>query len=237
MIIIEINECTFIYISGLQALALKAQYETSPSDAVVDQIKSLLGSNSGDASVQVTASHVLLVAGQTKEALQCVHGGTTMEQMAMALQIYLKIDRLDLAQSQLRKLRQHDEDSVLAQLGSVYVMLATGSTAAADAVHVLHSLSEQYGPSPLLLNLMACALMQQGDYDGASQKLEECLRDHAEISLPDTLINMIACTVQLNNSPDQYLQQIRQQYPNHVFCQGLDRVTQAFDREAVKYKV
>lgn len=203
---------------------------------LVDRLKSLLGT-SPSPSLQLTASQVLLAVGQTKEALQCVHLGATMAHIAMTLQIYLKLDRLDLARGQLQLLRSADEDAILTQLGSVYVALATGSTAAADAIHSINSLSEQYGPSPLLLNLMAAALMQAGDYSAAEQKLEECLRDHSEIALADTLINMICCLVQQSKAPDAFVAQMKQQYPTHGFCAGLERVTTAFDREAVKYNV
>jgi len=189
--------------------------------------------------VQLTACHVLLAAGQTKEALQCVYAGSTLEHAVMALQIYIRMDRVDLARQQLRVLTSQDEEAILTQLGAVCVALATGSSAAADAVHYLHSLSEQYGPSPLLLNLLACALMQQGDYAAAEMKLQECVRDHSELVLPDTLINLIACGVQQNKlaEVDAHVAQMKQQYPQHPYCAGLDRVTAAFDREAVKYKV
>jgi coatomer protein complex subunit epsilon len=215
---------------------LKAQYEAYPNDSTVDQLKGLVASDPVP-SLQLTAAQVLLAAGHTKEALACVHLGTNMEHIAMILQVYLKLDRLDLAKKQLQFLRQADEDAVLTQLGSVYVNLANGSTGAADALHSLNSLSEQYGPSPLLLNLVACALMQQGDYSGAEQKLEECLRDHPEQPLADTLVNMICCSVQQNKPADEYVGQMQQQYPSHSFCGGLERVTAAFDREAVKYHV
>ena len=202
----------------------------------MDQIKTMLG---GDAAplVQLTAAHVLLAAGQTKEALQCVYHGSTMEHIAFALQIYLKLDRLDLATKQLQLLRQKDEEAVLTQLCSVYVNLATGLTGCDDAVHSLNSLTEQYGPSGVLLNLMSCALMQQGDYEKAEGKLEECLRDHPETPIPDTLINLICCLVQQNKPAQEYVSQMKQQYPGHAFCSGLERVTTAFDRESIKYKV
>lgn len=187
--------------------------------------------------VQLTAAQVLLASDHTKDALQCVHQGTTMEELAVVLQIYLKIDRLDLAKHQLQVLRKKDEDAVLTVLGSVYCNLATGSTGAAEAVHALNSLTEQYGASPLLLNLMACALMQQGDFGAAEEKLQECLRDHSDIVIADTLVNMIGCCVQQNKPVDDYVSQMKQQYPAHHFCAGLDRVTAAFDREAIKYHV
>jgi hypothetical protein len=228
-------------LTGLQALALKAQYEASVGNdaaqaSIIDQLKSLSASSPGT-SVQLTTSQVLLSAGQTKEALQQVFQPSSMEQIAMVLQIYLKLDRLDLAKQQLSILKQKDEDAVLTQLGNVYVSLATGSSGAADAVHALNSLTEQYGASPFLLNLMAAGLMMQGDYAAAETTLEECLRDFNEVVIPDTLINMVVCNVQQNKSPDQYLGKLKEQFPLHPFNSGFDRVVSAFDRESIKYKV
>lgn len=228
-------------LTGLQALALKAQYESLAGNEgaqapIIDQLKTLAASSPTPA-VQLTASQVLLSAGQTKEALQQVFQGSTMEQIAMILQIYLKLDRLDLAKQQLSALKQKDEDAVLTQLCSVYVSLATGSSGAGDAVHVLNSLTEQYGASPFLLNLMAAGLMLQGEYAAAETKLQECLRDFNEVVIPDTLVNMIVCSVQQNKSPDEFLGQLKSQFPTHPFNAGFDRVVSAFDRESIKYKV
>jgi len=236
---------------ALAALADKVQFDAAAGNeaaqqAIVDHIKTLVGSHSQDPLLLLIASQVLLSAGQTKEALQCVsssHAASThLELMITALQVYLKLDRLDLARQQLQAMKQLDEDGILTQLASVYVFLASGATGAADAVHVLNALSEQYGCSVYLLNLTACALMQQGDYAGAEQKLDECLREHQQSSpevppLPDTLINAICCTVQQGKSPATYLQQLQQLFPRHAYCAGWERVVAAFDREAVKYKV
>ena len=174
-----------------------------------------------------------------------VHKGYTkehMEHMAMALQIYLKLDRLDLAKKKLLFLQYADEDAILTQLGSVYCSLATGSTGAADAVHALNSLTEQYGASSLLANLQACAYLQSGDYAAAEEVLQDCLREQQQQQfppVPDTYINLIACAVQQNNhkATTDYVCQMKQHYPKHSFCAGLERVTAAFDRESVKYKV
>jgi coatomer protein complex subunit epsilon len=182
---------------------------------------------------------MLLSAGQTKEALQLVYNASTMEQGLQALQIYLKLDRIDLARQALEALSAKDEDSILAQLGSVYLNLALGSSGAADAIHALNSLSEQYGSSPLLLNLMACALLQQGDYAGAEDKLLECLREHAsDASLrAETLVNLICAGTHQQKGVDEHVRRMQAEHPDHPFCAGLGRVTSAFEREAVKYKV
>lgn len=240
----QYNKVTSQDTPALTALSLKAKYDEASGNesvqtTVLDELKTLVGSSS-DPSIQLTAAHVLLSheGGQTKEALQCVHLGSTMEHIATMLQIYLKIDRLDLAQKQLSLLKQADEEAILTQLCSVQVNLATGSTAADDAIHTLNSLQEQYGPSVLLLNLAATALMQQGEFGAAEAKLQEALTDHsAQYMIPDTLINLICCCAQQKKSTADYLVQMQQLFPLHPFCAGLERVTAAFDREAVKYQV
>lgn len=89
---------------------------------LIPQMQMLLG-DGVDSSTQVTAAQVFLMAGMKKEALQCVHQGRSLEQISLALQIYLQLDRIDLAQKQLALLRSTDEDSILTQLGSVYIAL------------------------------------------------------------------------------------------------------------------
>ena len=57
------------------------------------------------------------------------------------------------------------------------------------------------------------------------------------VVLPDTFINLIVAATQQDKPCDDYLAQLQQQFPSHPFCAGLERVTAAFDREAVKYQV
>ena len=227
---------TFI---AIQALGLRAQYELATDEAtqavVVDSLKALLA-DTGHTSAQLYAAQVFLMHSMTKDALQCVQLGITMEHIVLALQIYIKIDRIDLAKEQLLLLKQADEDAILTQLGSVYVALANGSSTASEAIHILQSLSEQYGPSPLLLNLMAVAYMTSSDYDEAEQRLEECRRDF-QLAIPDTLINLLVCYQHEQKPVGPVLAELRSTFPNHAFCKGLDRVEGAYDRESIKYKV
>lgn len=234
---------------GLQALCLAAQYNSSNAtedskSSIIDQLKVLV-SNTTSNHAKLIAAQILLSAGLTKDALQCVSTSSTtmsLEQMLLALQIYIKIDRIDLAQSQLKTMKLSDEDAVLTQLGTVYVALANGSSSANDVLHAMNSLMEQYGPSPLLLNLTACGHLQSGEYNNAEKRLEECLSEFGgennnDTMIADTYINMIVACTHQGKSIDQYVTQMKQFYPNHTFCTGLDRVLGAIDREAVKYQV
>lgn len=186
-------------------------------------------------SVQLIAAQVFLAQGMKREALQCVHTGATLEQTAVALQVYLQIDRLDLAKNQLAILRRADEDSILTQLASVYVSLATGSSLANDAVHTINQLSEQYGPSVLLLNLHACALMSAGNYSEAESRLEQA-RIELGATDADTICNLILAYQYQSKATAELVQQLKTHYPDHFLSKGLDMVEGAFEREAIKYK-
>ncbi|KAL9184782.1 hypothetical protein ACHAXT_012752 [Thalassiosira profunda] len=226
--------------AACRVLALHAQYLSSAPEArgsVVDELKALVASSPGDTSLQLTACHVFLAAGQVKEALACVHHGLTMEHLAMAVQIYIQIDRLDLAAAQLDLLRQADEDSILAQLTSAYLAIAQGSSKSDDAVHILAGLSEQYGPSLTLLNATAAANMVGGKYDAALQNLRAAIEEFGGESDPDTLVNMAACSQHLGKKEEveKYVGIMKATCGEHPYVQGLATVEGAFDREASKY--
>jgi coatomer subunit epsilon len=205
---------------------------------IVDELKALAQGEPENSTAQLAAAQVLLQENQVSAAYQCVAGGTSMEHMAMKLQILLKIDRYDLAKSLAQQMRVIDEDSIVAQLCSIYVHLANGRSGAADAEHTLNMLSEQYGPSTFLLNLTACALLSGGDYVGAESKLQECINDHIETASADTLVNLVTSYVHQNKMTQAYqtVQELQMKYPNHPYHAGLDRITSAFDRDAIKYK-
>lgn len=223
--------------AALQALALQAQYESGAGDKdmLVQQLQTMLG-DGVDASTQLTAAHVFLAHGMKKEALQCVHLGATLEHVSCSLQIYLQIDRIDLAQKQLSLLRQKDEDSVLTQLGSVHIAIATGSSTADDGIHTLNQLSEQYGPSIFLLNLMACAYLQAGQYTQAEQKLEQARHEFGAADA-DTLANLIVAYQYQQKPTEALVQTLKTSFPTHFLSQGLEMVEGAFDRESLKYRV
>ena len=125
---------------------------------------------------------------------------------------------------------------MLTQLASVHVALATGSSMAGEAVHTLNQISEQYGPSPMLLNLMACAHMQAGNYSEAEGRLAQA-REEFSANDADTLVNLIVASQYQHKPIGEYVAALKEQYPNHFLSKGLDTVDGAFDREAIKYRV
>lgn len=237
---------------SLKALHLHASYEAAASksvpdtaemDSIVNEMKSLLSSNPSDltTSLQLTAAHVFLRHNLTREALQCVHLGTSMEHIVLSLQIYLKIDRLDLAAAQLSLLKQADEESVLTQLGSVFYKIATGKSGADDALHTLNMMTEQYGTSTMLSNLTAVVYLTAGNFSAAERVLLEAKEEleTSGISNADTWINLVVCASQMGKvkEANQYVMHLKSNFNSHPFVTNLERVENAFDRESLKYVV
>jgi coatomer protein complex subunit epsilon len=234
---------------AMKALSLHASYllandtnDTSKKEGILDSLKLLLMEcPPGDTSVQLTACHIYLNANLLREALGCVYLGLTMEHLAMCTQIYIKIDRYDLAIETYGLLKQADEDSVLVQLTSVYIALAQGgSSKADDAIHTLLSLTEQYGPSLLLLNCTAVANIVGGKYDIADMALKDAISNYDGGSTDvDTLVNLIVCAQYLDKGTGkevgEYIKTLKTISATHPYVQGLVQVEGAFDREANKY--
>ena len=230
--------------AGIRALVLRAKYETAGGDSatkqsIIGQLQAMLNDpETFTATVQLTACHVFLLHGDmTREALQCVHLGTTMEHLATCLQIFLKMDRLDLAEEQLRFMKQADEDAILTQLCQAFISLATGSSRAEDATYVLTHLTEQYGPSPFLLNCLALASISAGKYDSAEAALKEALAEDTNNS--DALVNLCVCYQHLGKEDElnAIVKRIKETHPEHFYVQGLQRVETAIEREGIKYAV
>jgi coatomer protein complex subunit epsilon len=202
-----------------------------------------LSNNSSSSLVQLVAAQVFLSTGEmTREALQCVYLGTTMEHLALVIQIYLKMDRVDLAMDTLELMRQADEEAILTHLSSCRCKMTLGRSKIQEVIHSLSTLMEQYGPSPLLLNMIGSAYLIAGSYDQAEKILEEAAKVEEEsVGIPsvDTLINTICCMQHLGKIGNRHgvVEKLKSWYAEHSFVQGLIRMETAFEREAIKYKV
>ena len=231
---------------ALQALAIQAKVESLANvpgnetqiQPLVQQLQTLVGSTIPPTpGLQLAAAHIYLQAGMKKEALSCVHEGSTIEHLSVCIQIYIMIDRLDLAIQTFQKMKRLDDDSILTQLGSVYISLATGSSTAMDAIHTLTQLSEQYGPSTFLLNLMACAYLQAGKYTDAESKLEQARIEFNATNDVDTIVNLMVTNQHQKKPNAEFVSQLQSTYPNHFVTQGIQTVQGAFERESIKYRV
>lgn len=222
---------------ALQAVRLLALYEASPDqrEAVMATLQAYLNdaATASSSSLQSMAATIYLKEGQVKEALRAVHRGATLEQRALMAAIYLRIDRLDHAQKQLKQMQAADEDATLTQMTGAWVDLAQGGNGYRDAQLLFQELIAKYGSSTLLLNGLGVALIHQGQYEEADKHLMQALREDPDKSNADTLINLLATAQHLHKPQEtvaKLLSQLQKCAPTHPYVVSLGTLDSAFDR-------
>ena len=126
--------------TSLQAVKLLARYLSQPQDkemVLMTLNEWLTGPQTGNPStLQLIAAIIYLHEDNTKDALRCIHLGATMEHLALTTQIYLQMNRPELAQKTVRSMQQADEDATLTQLAIAWTHLATGGAKLQEAAYI-----------------------------------------------------------------------------------------------------
>ncbi|XP_065729281.1 coatomer subunit epsilon isoform X4 [Phocoena phocoena] len=139
----------------LQAVRMFAEYLASDSrrDGIVAELDREMSR-----TVDVTNTTFLLMAASIyfhnqnpDAALRTLHQGDSLECMAMTVQILLKLDRLDLARKELKKMQDQDEDATLTQLATAWVSLAVDSGHPETLINLI-VLSQHLGKPPEVTN-------------------------------------------------------------------------------------
>jgi len=220
--------------AALEAVKLLARMKAFPEkkDTVLLEATQWMddASFSTNVTLQTVAATIFFGAGDYKSALKALQHKRNMEQTAMTCQVYLKMNRLDLAQKAHDELTKIDDDHSLTQLCRALVWLALGGAKYQEAAYIFEELMQKYGSTSVLLNGQALTQMHLGRFEAAEQTLVDALgKDDSD---PATLVNAIVCAQCLHRDDDiiqRHIRTIRKVAPSHPWVVEYDAQEKAFD--------
>lgn len=189
----------------------------------------------GDPTLQLVGGQMFLAAGDTTEALRAVRFGSTVEMVGFAAQVYLRMNRLDLADKAVTRMASMDDDSTLSQLAAAWAHLAHGGARCQEAAYVFQELVDKFGASALLQNGLACAYLHMGRFEEADKLLVDASTKGASA---DTLVNQVCCAQHLQKPAEvtaRYVKQLQRAAPDHPWVEQYNLVDAAFDKAAAGY--
>lgn len=191
-----------------------------------------------------STNHLFLIVAATiyymeqnyDAALRVLQQAETLECVALTLQIYLKLDRVDLAKKELKQMQDMDDDATLTQLANAWVNMALGTGKLQDAYYIFQEMCDKHSATPLLLNGQASCFIGQGKFEEAESALQEAL--DKDTNNPDTLINMIVLSQHFGKPievSNRYLSQLRESSASHPFVKEFIDKELEFDRLVQQY--
>lgn len=220
--------------TALQAVKLLATYlsDSGDKDSVLSTMQEWLSDPSCASSVtlQLMAATVFQFEANYVEALKCCHGAQSLELMALSIQIFLKMDRPDCAEKQLKEMMAIDDDATCTQLAQAWVNLAMGGNKTQEAFYIFQELGDKYSWTVRLHNGSAVCSMHMGRYDEAEKELLEGLNKDSKDA--DTLSNLIVANLHLGKPTSRFLNQLKMVAPTHPMLKRTQSLEEVYDRAA-----
>eukprot|EP01026_Neomeris_dumetosa_P012081 TRINITY_DN1424_c0_g1_i4.p1 TRINITY_DN1424_c0_g1~~TRINITY_DN1424_c0_g1_i4.p1 ORF type:complete len:291 (-),score=49.66 TRINITY_DN1424_c0_g1_i4:196-1068(-) len=219
---------------GHQVVKLLAEYLSGAqsSESVLGTVGDWMSDPSCNSNpmVQLICGAIYTHEENYVEALKCCYMGTTLEMMALCVQVYLKMSRADQAEKQVKKMSEIDDDATVTQLATAWTNLALGGKKVQDAMYIYQELGDKYNWTPMLHNGLAICYMKMNQYEDAEKELLEALNKDAKDV--DTLANLVACVLHLGKPAARYQNQLKTAAPHHPVVKMMTSAQEMFERAA-----
>ncbi|KAI8356862.1 coatomer epsilon subunit-domain-containing protein [Mortierella sp. GBAus27b] len=250
------QEVTQTHALGLQALKAQAVYldavqsaDAAGRDAALSHLREMLQvQSSDDPQPEATALEVKVVVGQVLASEGLVEEALTvllphnnhLESVAVVVQVYLQMNRLDLAKKEVEACKSWAEDAMLAQLMEAWVGLRTGGGDRYQNAYYIYEEIATSSTSPTVKSLVGEAVcnIQMGQYPEAEGILQEALAK--DPTNTDAIVNQIVLSTLLSKPTEEVnalIQQLQNVAPNHSYLQDLDLKSSLFDRAAQRHAI
>ncbi|XP_010519040.1 PREDICTED: coatomer subunit epsilon-1-like [Tarenaya hassleriana] len=216
----------------LQAVKLLALYLSNPEnkESTISSLREWLQDPTigNNPVLRLIAGIIFMHEEDYNEALKHTNAGGNMELHALNVQIFIKMHRSDHAEKQLRVMQQIDEDHTLTQLANAWLDLAVGGSKIQEAYLIFQDFSEKYPMTCLILNGKAVCCMHMGNFEEAETLLLEALNKDAKD--PETLANLVVCSLHVGKSSSRYLSQLKLSHPEHMLVKRASSAEDSFER-------
>ncbi|KDQ61435.1 hypothetical protein JAAARDRAFT_30871 [Jaapia argillacea MUCL 33604] len=190
---------------------------------------------------KVLAATAFARAGEIEEALETLGAGTNsdnLEAVAFIVQIYLSINRPDLARKEFERSKRWAEDDLLLQLIESSIDLVTGTSSYSNPNSFY---TEQLGnpslTSPHLLTARGVTRLLRGEVSGAKSDLEEALSQQKDDAETLAAFTVAAGLGTKKADADQYWSRLTSEHPEHPLVLDVAKKADLFDEFAAKFTV
>ncbi len=222
---------------AVKLLATFMQKGKADCELVLETLKEwLTDSTSGNnPTLQLIAGIIYVAQDKFTDGLRAVRHQNSLEQVALSIQIYLKMHRLDLAEKALKQMQSMEEDNTLTQLAAAWVYVAKGGEKLQEAAYIYQELIDRFEPSAMLLNGLAVCNMHMQNFEEAERLLVDAA---GKGSNSDTLLNLIACSNHMGKSSEMVQKNIaslQKLAPKHPWISQYAACAEMFDKTATKF--
>jgi len=230
---------------ALVAVKCFANYASSEAnrEIALTTIKGLLDDSGKDETVKLIAASIYANEHDYDKAITALHDANSLEGRVLLLQLYLQIDRLEIAQRELQAIQKLDDDATLTQLALAWTALAIGTPEKIEEAFVIFTETVwKWSPTPLLLNALAVCHLARMDKEGELKlgERELLLSLEKDANNPDTVANLVVTHLHMGKGIDgvqRFVKKLKDQQTKvkHPWVSQLALLEESFDRNAARY--